>query len=415
MGNSSQRLKLRPVEATPAEHQGQRMLRLSDPLRLSEAVLFAPMALVPVLSLLDGRHTFEDIKAQCKSRHGIDVSEESYRAMVSSLEEAHFLEGDGFASWSASLKEAYLSAPVRPGFLAGKSYDADPARLRSQIDGFFTGADGPGMPAKNSAAPARPLRGVVAPHIDFHRGGAAFAWAYKSIAERADADLFVVLGTVHAPTKYIYNLTDKSFETPFGVLEADAGFVEELSNRLEVNSFQDEFAHRGEHSIEFQAVFLQYLFAGVRPVRFVPILVGSFHPFVAQGESPRGDAQVETFIAALRETMAAHRRNGGKVCLMASVDFAHVGPQFGDEKPVDEARLEELAGADGKSLKAVCRGDAEAFYWSVAEDGDARNVCGLAPVYTMLRVLDGCEGEVLRYSQWPDPNGTVTFSSVALT
>ena len=82
---------------------------------------------------------------------------------------------------------------------------------------------------------------------------------------------------------------------------------------------------------------------------------------------------------------------------------------------MDEARLKELAGADGKSLEAVCCGDAEAFYWSVAEDGDARNVCGLAPIYTMLRVLDGCEGEVLHYSQWPDPNGTVTFSSAALT
>ena len=391
------------------------MLRLTDSLRLSEAVLFAPMALVPVLSLLNGRHTFEDIREQCKSRHGMDVTEESYRAMVSRLEEAHFLEGDGFNAWSVSLKDDFLNAPVRPSFLAGKSYDADPAPLRSQIDGFFTDADGPGRLAENSSAPAEPLRGVVAPHIDFHRGGATFAWAYKSIAERADSDLFVVLGTVHAPTKYIYNLTAKSFETPFGVLEANEELVEEISGKLEVDPFQDEFVHRGEHSIEFQAVFLQYLFADVRPVRFVPILVGSFHRFVAEGRSPQGDAQVESFVAALREAIVAYRQTGGKVCLIASVDFAHVGPQFGDENPVDEARLEELAQADGKSLEAVCSGDAEAFYWSVAEDGDARNVCGLAPIYTMLRVMDDCAGEVLRYSQWPDPNGTVTFSSVALT
>ena len=410
----SERLKLRPVEAAPAEHRGQRMLRLTDPLRLSEAVLLAPVALVPMLGLLDGRHTFEDIRQECKTRHGIDISEESYRAMVSRLEEAHFLEGEDFASWSASLKNDFLRAPARPAFLAGRSYDADPARLRSQIDGFFTGAEGPGLPANDSPSPVRPLRGVVAPHIDFHRGGATFAWAYKSVAERADADLFVVLGTVHTPTNHVYSLTRKSFETPFGALETDLSFVEQLSEKLTVNAFQDEFAHRGEHSIEFQAVFLQYLFADVRPVRFVPTLVGSFHRFVAEGRSPRGDAQVETFIAALRETIAGYRKNGGKVCLIASVDFAHIGPQFGDEDPVDEARLKALAQADGNSLEAVCRGDAEAFYWSVAEDGDARNVCGLAPIYTMLRVLDGCEGEVLRYSQWPDPNGTVTFSSVAL-
>ena len=271
------------------------------------------------------------------------------------------------------------------------------------------------MPVKNFAAPVDPLRGLVAPHIDFHRGGTTFAWAYKSISERAAADLFVVLGTVHAPTKYIYNLTDKSFETPFGTLETNAGFVEELSERLDVNSFHDELAHRSEHSIEFQAVFLQYLFAGVRPVQFVPILVGSFHRFVAEGCSPRGNPQVETFVASLKKAIAAYQEDGGKVCLIASVDFAHVGPQFGDEYPVDEVRLKELVQADGKSLEALCRGDAEAFYWSVAEDGDARNVCGLAPIYTMLRVLGECEGEVLRYSQWPDPNGTVTFSSVALS
>ena len=90
-------------------------------------------------------------------------------------------------------------------------------------------------------------------------------------------------------------------------------------------------------------------------------------------------------------------------------------PSSAMKTPWMKTRLKELEEADGKSLQAVCRGDAEEFYWSVAEDGDARNVCGLAPIYTMLRVLGDCEGEVLRYSQWPDPNGTVTFSSVALT
>ncbi len=254
----------------------------------------------------------------------------------------------------------------------------------------------------------------MAPHIDFHRGGTTFAWAYKAVAERATADLFVVLGTAHAPTRSLYHLTRKSFDTPFGALETHAEFVEGLSGRLNGNAFQEEFAHRAEHAIEFQAVFLRYLFAGVRPVRFVPILVGSFGEFVVNGESPRGDERVESFVAALRETISAYGRNGGEVCLIASADFAHVGPQFGDERPVDAARLGELAQADGRSLNAACRGDAEAFYWSVAADGDARKVCGLAPVYTMLRVLGACEGEVLRYSQWLDPQGTVTFCSAAL-
>ena len=143
--------------------------------------------------------------------------------------------------------------------------------------------------------------------------------------------------------------------------------MDALSRRLGADAFRDEFVHRAEHALEFQAVFLQYLFAGARRVRFAPVLVGSFGAFVARGESPRGDAEVEGFIAALKEAMAEREREGRRVCLMASADLAHVGPRFGDE----------------------------------------------APVYAMLRALDGCEGEALRYAQWPDPNGTVTFCAAA--
>ncbi len=409
---TSRRPRLRPLEAVPTDHEGQTMLMLRDPLHLSDAVLLVPMPLVRVLERLDGRHTFTEIRERCRTLHDFDVPEEVYCTMVARLEEAHFLEGEGFDSWSASLQEAFVRAPVRPSFLAEKSYAADPARLRSAIEGFFTSADGPGLPRQASAA--RTLRGLIAPHIDFQRGGSTFACAYKALAERTDADLFVVLGTAHVPMAHTYVLTRKSFDTPFGVLETDAGFVEALAGGLGVDAFRDEFAHRAEHAIEFQAVFLQYLFAGVRPVRFVPVLVGSFGEFVARGESPRGDEQVEAFVSALKETMAAHHAKGKKICLIASVDLAHVGPQFGDAHPVDAKRLEELAQADDASLRAACRGDAEAFYWSVATDGDARKVCGLAPIYTMLRTLGACEGEVLRYTQWPDPNGVVTFCSAVL-
>lgn len=373
------RFKLRPIEAVPVNHEGRRVLMLRDPLRLSEEVLLVPMPLVPVLQRLDGRHDFEAIREECAALHGARLSEEDFRAVVSRLEEARFLEGESFASWSASLKDAFLRAPSRPAFLAGKSYEADPARLRARMDGFFAAEDGPGMPSANRAA----------------------------------ADLFVVLGTAHAPTRGLWSLTRKSFETPLGTLETDAEFVDALSRRLGADAFRDEFVHRAEHALEFQAVFLQYLFAGARRVRFAPVLVGSFGAFVARGESPRGDAEVEGFIAALKEAMAEREREGRRVCLMASADLAHVGPRFGDEAPVDAARLEALARADAESLEAARRGDAEAFYWSVAEDGDARRVCGLAPVYAMLRALDGCEGETLRYAQWPDPNGTVTFCAAA--
>jgi hypothetical protein len=63
-------------------------------------------------------------------------------------------------------------------------------------------------------------------------------------------------------------------------------------------------------------------------------------------------------------------------------------------------------------LAAVGTGDPQAFYESVAKDGDRRRICGLSPIYTLLSVL-GQPGRLLKYGQAPDPNGTVTFTSFA--
>lgn len=406
--------RLRPLEVIPSQDgHGRRVIILRDPLHLSEAVLVVPLPLVPVLQRLDGRHTLAMIREEIMAEHGMDVPEANLRQIASQLEEARFLGGEGFAAWRLSVEREFLAAPVRPSFLAGRGYEADPAALRARLDGFFTGPEGPGPPGLNGGA-AVPLRALVAPHIDFHRGGPTFAWSYRALAERGGADLFVVLGTVHAPTQGFYTLTEKAFETPLGTLEVDRAFTQALASRAPEDLFRDEFTQRAEHSVELQAVFLQYLYGGRRPVKFVPLLVGSFGEFVAQGRSPRGDERVEGFVEALRRTLGEAGAAGRRACLVASVDLAHVGPQFGDADPVDGERLAALERADLASLEAACRGDAEGFWWSVAEDGDARKVCGLAPIYTLLRTLDGCRGEVLRYSQWPDPNGTVTFCSVAI-
>jgi MEMO1 family protein len=419
------RPRLRQLEATPTEHEGQQVIILRDPLHLTDAVLVVPMGLLPVLQRLDGSHMATEIRSEILDEHKLDIPEENIYEVFSRLEAAHFLDGEGFEKWQQKVVNDYLEAPTRPSFLAGKSYDADPAALRSQIDGFFTAEGGPGPPERNGTAPGiaagAPLKGLIAPHIDFGRGGPTFGWSYRAAAERADADVYVVLGTVHAPTLEIFSLTNKGFETPLGLMEVDEEYIGGLARRAPMNLYRDEFAQRGEHSIEFQAVLLRYLYsegghlAGGKHPTFVPILVGSFGDFVASGKSPKGNDEVEGFITALKETTAELEAAERKVCYLASVDLAHVGPQFGDERPVDEAQLEALEAADLASLDAVCRGDAEAFYWSVATDGDARKVCGLAPIYTMLRAMEETSGEVLNYSQWPDPEGTVTFCAVALT
>jgi len=253
------------------------------------------------------------------------------------------------------------------------------------------------------------VRGVVAPHIDYHRGGPAYAWAYRELAERSDADLFVIFGTCHAGMEHPFALTRKAYASPLGDAPVDRDFVESLAGRARQDCFGSELAHRIEHSIELQAVFLRYLFAGRRDIHIVPVLTSFAHEALHRGKRPDDDLRVPRFLDALADTIAA---SGRRVALIAGADLAHVGPRFGDPEPVGAPELARIEREDTVMLESVAAGDPDEFFESVASDGDRRRICGYSPIYALLRSLGATTGSVKRYGQWPDPNGVVSFASV---
>jgi AmmeMemoRadiSam system protein B len=224
-------------------------------------------------------------------------------------------------------------------------------------------------------------------------------------------DRWVVLGTVHAPIGRPFAISRKDFETPLGTVTADQEFLESLVAGGAGAYLEDEFAHRGEHSIELQAVFLRHVTAPAQPVRMVPVLCGSMHRLIADRRSPARDPEIEHFLELVRDTIQAV---GGRTVVVASADLAHIGPRFGDPQRVTAGQLRETAEADRQLLAAVEAGDAEAFFRLVARDGDRRRICGLAPIYLAMRLVPATSGRLLRYGQWADPQGTVTFAAVAL-
>ena len=64
------------------------------------------------------------------------------------------------------------------------------------MDAYFDPPEGAGDGPPPSGATE--IRGLIAPHIDFHRGGPAYTWAYRELRARSAADLFVVFGTCHS-------------------------------------------------------------------------------------------------------------------------------------------------------------------------------------------------------------------------
>jgi AmmeMemoRadiSam system protein B len=321
------------------------------------------------------------------------------------------LDSPRFQEHRDRLVREFRESPVRPAANAGTSYPAEAEKITAMFNNHFRAAGGPCRAGVEDRTRGR-IAGLIAPHIDLRRGGVSFAWAYQQLRGRDDIELLVILGTGHQPMQHRFGGIRKDYATPLGVAKTDHEAMRTLAAGLPFDFFEDEWAHRSEHSIEFQVVYLQHLFGGKLNARILPILAGSFHEFGETGASPASDAEVASFTKALRQLVEASR---GRVCVIAGVDFAHIGGRFGDHEPMDESRRARLEHEDRAMLATVLSCDAEAFHRNIAADQDARRVCGYPAIYTLLAALKPPSARLLHYAQShePETNSVVSFGSVA--
>ncbi|APW60373.1 AmmeMemoRadiSam system protein B [Paludisphaera borealis] len=410
------RPKLRLLAARRLEHMGQSFVVLEDPLRLCpNPVVLALDVFNEVVRHFNGRNSLRDVQTLVLESTSQYLEMGAIRQLVDQLDQALALESPAYAVAVRS----FLDATERPAALAGLSYASEPKRLRSDLDRFFKARDGAGVLALPPPAArngdddrsAKPrLRAIVSPHIDFPRGGPVYTWAYKTLVERSDADVFVILGVAHQHCRRRFVLTRKDFATPLGVVSTDREYVDRLAEAAGAHLFDDELTHRSEHSIEFQAVFLKHVL-GDRPFTIVPILVGSFHDLMKRKADPITDPEVERFIRALRRTELA---SGRKVAYIGGIDLCHVGPEFGDPELVDAALQNRIRAFDHEMLARAEAVDPVGWFRTASDVGDRWRVCGLAAAYTMLHVLGPSRGELLKYNQAVDDRKTccVSFASM---
>jgi len=195
-------------------------------------------------------------------------------------------------------------------------------------------------------------------------------------------------------------------------VDADEAGVDALAEVAEgFDPFADQFNHKREHSLEFQAVFLKHLL-GERELRIVPVLAG-LGAHQASREDPGSDERVVRFIDGVRGLVDSRP---GRVVVVAGADMAHVGPRFGDEHAYDDGQRHLLEVADRESLARAASLDAGGFWSHVAGDLDARRVCGLAPIWSLLRSLGstGVRGRLLHYEQTVDGDDGSIVSHAAV-
>jgi MEMO1 family protein len=394
--------QLRPHLAASSEDANRQRYIVHDLLRLNGASLRLSALEVQWLQLFDGRRTLREIQTEAIRQVGGQlVPLEVFTELTAALDEALFLEGPRY--------RAHVDGPVRQPSCIG-AYKADPAALRGQIESLFTGPGGPGLPGKTKSDGQ--LRALLAPHIDYARGGRTYAWGYKELAERTSASLFVIIGTSHY-SGHRFTLTRKNFKTPLGVAVTDQTYIDGLVKHYGDGLFDDELmAHLPEHSIELEIVFLQYLFEGKMPFRIVPLVVGSFQDAVTEGTSPSEQEDIGRMVEVLR---AMERETKEEICYLISGDLAHIGPKFGDYCPAAGSWLHDSRERDQAILRQAEAADPAGYFNVIAAENDCRRICGLPPTYMVLEALHPRSGKVLHYDQYVHPRGheSVSFASVA--
>ena len=388
------------LKVAPYKHEGKDAFQVTDQEHLFDHALLLPPIAFVVASFLDGRREAADIAAQILEHLKVEVKPEEIELVVRDLDSNLLLESARARARRAEIADQYLKLPSRPSkFVAGPAVE-----VSTLLDGYFASDAGAG---KIGARREEPLAGILAPHIDFNRGGPCYTYAYRELAERSDADLYVILGVAHMSPANPFVVSSKDYDTPFGAATTDREALAALEKRLGKRIYDHEQVHGTEHSAEFQAVFLKHARPSA-PFTVLPILCSAFEQWCG-ARSPSTAAEVEDAIGAIRESVS-----GRKVCYVAGVDFAHVGPVFGDDVEINQELIQWMMAGDTRGLQTIAEGNAEAFWNSVVSDGNRRHVCGLSATYAALRLLDDAEGRVHKYGFAPDPaGGIVSFASMS--
>jgi len=405
---SEERPRLRPLEMVPVQARGQRAFLLRDPRRLSQAEMLVPADIAYLISKFDGQHTIREAQVEYVRQFGTLLTTDRIGDLLRQLDEAYFLDTQGFRKFEAELAHQFRSQPTRAAAHAGRSYPEAAGEFTLAWQARLEAASVPEDFALDERRPA-----LIAPHYDLNGAADCYAAAYTLLANAPPPDVVVILGIAHSGGDSPFVLTRKPFETPFGALEVDEQITRALEATAPFDLYADELLHRDEHSVEFQAVLLHFLYREVSdPPRIVPILCGAYHRSNDQIADPARPGPANSFLDGLQEALATDSR---RIAVIASADLSHIGARFG-QSPIAPAHLDLARRHDMALLEKTQAGDAPGLYDTLARERDRYNVCGFPAIYALLRALQVTTGRLLTYRQAAEPHtqSCVSFASVGL-
>ena len=384
------------------------MILVQDPSGLAEGPLVVSMSGFFVLTLFDGRRPLQDIQQAFQAQFNQALPAEQLEDMVEQLDLTRYLDGERFTEYYQTLVETYRAASVRTSRDA-ESFGADGEGLAPLIDRMLGKTR-----LQQRPATGRRLVGLIAPHLDYARGGPCYLPAYRTLADSGPVQRVVILGTNHFGRSTSVVATGKDFETPLGTTRTDRALLAELKRQCGVDLCVDEFDHLREHSVELQLIILQHLL-GPESFTIVPVLCPD--PCGPTGTAPcdgRG-VDLRVFAEALGETLRA-QQDGPRTLIIAGADLSHFGRRFGDDRELSEAFAAEVEAKDRSALGAVVAGRLDVFVDTVKCHNNDTKICSMGSIYVLMTALRGSKAELLKYHQAVDSESdtAVSCSAVAL-
>lgn len=242
---------------------------------------------------------------------------------------------------------------LREASFAGRFYPSNPEKLKETIKKLFRHDLGPGGLPSAPPGENRAILGVMAPHAGYAYSGAIAAHAYYTLYEDGAPETFIMLGPNHTQMGHgISVYPNGKWQTPLGEVEIDEEVVSSLVKNKIVK--KGKMAHSGEHSLEIQLPFLQFLFPEI-DFKIVPVTIRN-----------QSMQNMKKLAGRIINTMENSVKD---ITILASTDMSHYVP------------YEKAKKDDNKALRAIEDRNIEELY-EMVENG--YSMCGYGPVSTLI-------------------------------
>jgi len=362
-------------------------LLIRDNFRYTDAAVIIPPMLVESLRCFDGESTDLELREALVRITGELQVGDIEKNIIETLGSSGFLDDENYARMRDERHREFAAEPTRQPSHAGAAYPAELEPARETLRGWMDGATPPSSDG---------LIGIAAPHVSPEGGWRSYQAAYGALAPQYKDRTFVILGTSHYGEPERFGLTRKPYVTPFGETSVDLELVDALAAAAPDAVQMEDYCHAVEHSIEFQALFLQYIYGP--NIRIAPILCGSYAHSIYLGGAPEANENVRRFLGALGDLAA---KEGDRLFWVLGIDMAHKGRRYHDRLSAiaDRGEMAEVAVRDKQRIDRINAGDAAGFWDLVQERRDDLNWCGSSPLYTFLKAVPEARGTLNRYEQ----------------